>query len=138
MTVKERDIAGDFKTILKQYAIHTTNNTMESGWADKLIQCPKGIVVAAELKRVFVNKSGFYLLSDLRQSQCAWLAKWQYNGGKCFVFIGLIRDDIFLGYHCKTVVEWKDWLKVNNQKHYAINIKSASEVAYWFEGFISA
>jgi len=138
MTVKERDIALDFKTILKHYTILVPNNITERGWPDRLIQLPKSVVIPCELKRVFVNKSGYYVLSDLRQEQCAWLAKWQYNGGKCFVFVGLIRDGEFLGYHCITVNEWRDWLYVSKEKRYAVYIKTSMAVLEWFEDYCRA
>src|SRR6476620_7367376 len=128
----ERDIVDDLKRILERYQILTPNNFAERGWPDKLIQLPNSRVVACELKRVFVNKGNYYTLGELRQEQCAWLAKWQFHGGLGFVFVGMISNDKLLGYHCIAMNKWDSWLTANKQKYYAVDILADEDVLRWF------
>ncbi len=137
-TPKERDIAKDFTSIFRAYQLWIPNNTTESGWPDRLIQCDNSLVVACELKRVYVNLSNEYSLGELRQEQCAWLAKWQRKGGKCLVFAGLIRFADLVGFHCITKPEWGDWLQANKVKYSANNIMSDTDVVTWFKEYVIA
>ena len=134
----ESDVVKDFNKIFKQYSLWIPNNTAESGWPDRLIQVPNSVVVACELKRVFVNLSNYYLLSELRQEQCAWLAKWQRTGGKCFVLVGVVKFDVLVGYHCITQSLWSNWLQANKSRYTAIGMKNNVEVLAWFKDYVSA
>jgi hypothetical protein len=134
----EKDIAKEFTKIFKQYSLYIPNNTTESGWPDRLIQTPNSVIVACELKRVFVILQNYYLLSDLRQEQCAWLAKWQRSGGKCFVLVGVIRFDLLVGYHCITQSNWSNWLLANKSRYTGQGMRTSSEVLVWFKEYIGA
>jgi len=78
------------------------------------------------------------LLTELRQEQCAWLAKWQRHGGKCFVFVGIVSFDDLVGFHCITQAVWSDWLKANKLRYPATNVYTALDVMTWFREYTSA
>ena len=134
----ERDVARLFTSIFAQYQLLVPNNIAERGWPDRLIQLPNSVVVACELKRVFTNLQNYYLLTELRQEQCAWLAKWQRHGGKCFVFVGIVSFDDLVGFHCITQAVWSDWLKANKLRYPATNVYTALDVMTWFREYTSA
>ena len=136
--IRETDIAKEFTSIFKEYSLWVPNNTAESGWPDRLIQTPNSVIVACELKRVFANLSDYYLLTELRQEQCAWLAKWQRTGGKCFVLIGVIKYNNLVGYHCFSLPLWSSWLQANKLKYQASDFKTKAEVLIWFKEYLSA
>lgn len=133
---RERDIADTFNSIFRNYHILTPSMNAERGWPDKLIQLDNSRVVAAELKRVFINTRNYFVLDELRQEQSAWLAKWQHHNGKCFVFCGVIRDEALLGYAIITQTVWSDWIQANKVKYYNHKICSVGEVGAWFAGWI--
>jgi hypothetical protein len=136
---RERDIALEFTGIFGNYPLLTPSMNAERGWPDKLIQLPNSRVVACELKRVFVNQQDYYLLSELRQEQCAWLAKWQRNDGKCFVFCGVMRDEALLGYDIIIMPTWYDWIHANKQKYGVTKLLSEDrEIINWFVGWCRA
>ena len=131
----ERDVARLFTSIFAQYQLLVPNNIAERGWPDRLIQLPNSVVVACELKRVFTNLQNYYLLTELRQEQCAWLAKWQRHGGLCFVFVGVVKFDEIAGFHCLTQPLWSAWLQANKSKYSGDGLKSAAEVLAWFKEY---
>ncbi len=133
----ERDITKDFKDIVS-YPLLTPTMSAEAGWPDKLIQLSNSRVIACELKRVYINQSGYYRLSELRQEQAAWLAKWQHNGGKCFVFVGVCEGLEVLGYQCITCNHWSDWLQVNKRQFQGVHLLTKTNVAAWLDGFVHA
>ena len=135
MIKKERDVANDLTRILKGYPLLTPSMNAERGWPDKLIQLPKSVVVACEIKVVTANQSNYYLLSELRQEQAAWLAKWVYHGGLGFVFVGINNEFGFMGYHCKTM-NWDNWILANKQQYQAINVMHEIAVLQWFEDWV--
>jgi hypothetical protein len=114
------------------------NNMVERGWPDRLIQLPNSVVVACELKRVFVNLQNYYLLTELRQEQCAWLAKWQRHGGKCLVFVGIVKFNDLVGFHCLTQTLWSNWLQANKSKYVATKILTPLDVVVWFKEYAGA
>lgn len=132
----ERDIGEHFKEIFNQYPILLPDHRSQAGWPDRLIQLPDSRVIAVELKRVEVNTKGYFLLSHLRQEQCAWLAKWQRNGGSCFVFCGVTKDNMFMDYCIVQMASWNGWLIANKHKYYLKDwgIWNDEAVLNWFEG----
>ena len=136
--INETDVAKQFTSIFSNYNLLVPNNMVERGWPDRLIQLPNSVVVACELKRVFVNLSNYYLLTELRQEQCSWLAKWQRYGGKCFVFVGVVKFDDLVGFHCLTQNLWSNWLQANKSRYVATNVLAPLDVLVWFKGYAGA
>lgn len=111
----ERDVAAAFNTMFKEYGVLAPINNSQSGWPDRFVQTINSVVVAAEIKLVQLLKSGDMRLAEFRPTQAAWLAKWQRNNGKCFLFLGINDfNEAFLGYGILTVTDWKEWVQLSN------------------------
>lgn len=137
--MQERDIAHKFTDIFKQYPLLVPSMNAESGWPDRFIQLPNSKLIAAEIKSIQVNKHKYFVLTTFRQSQAAWMAKWQRNGGIGFLFIGLSIDNEFIGFHVLTCAKWTDWLGVNSQKYYLEKLSvfpTKESVELWFDAYV--
>jgi hypothetical protein len=112
----ERDVASAFNTMFSEYGILAPINNSQSGWPDRLIQLPDSRVVAVEIKSYQQQKTGKVTLATFKPDQAAWLAKWQRNGGKCFLFIGITNfsNTGFVGYGIITKNDWRHWIALSN------------------------
>lgn len=138
--MRERDVTVMFKRAFADYEVWTLNNHNASGWPDKLIQVEQ-VAVLAELKHVVLNQSNYFRLNEFRQDQAATMAKWQKNGGLCFLFIGISNtSNEVIGYAILIVIEWKDWLEVNKKPWQVEDMElfseSADAIKKWFRKFI--
>jgi hypothetical protein len=136
----EREVASNFNTIFVEYGILAPIVNAQGGWPDRLIQLPNSRVVAAEIKSIQQLKSKELRLADFRNDQAAWLAKWQRNGGLCFLFIGITSfTDHFIGYGILTVTKWQDWINLPNKLLSADDIdfisNESNRIIDWFKAY---
>ena len=121
------------------YPLLVPNNLSQAGWPDRFIQLPNSRIVACELKIVDLNREGTFHLAGFRQTQAAWLANWQRNGGLCFLLVGINRQEDFVGYAVIRSHGWKQWLTVNKQD-YDLNSVSTmyhmKTVMEWLDDFV--
>ena len=113
----ERDLAEQFTTIFEDYPLLVPNNNSQAGWPDRFIQLSRSRVIAAELKVGHLNNSKYYVMTSFRQTQAAWMAKWQRNGGMGLLFVGIEHKGCKIGYNIITCDSWRDWLKVNAMQY---------------------
>jgi len=99
------------------YPLLVPNNHSQAGWPDRFIQLPGSKIIACELKVVSLVKDHWFNLTELRQTQAAWLAQWQRRGGMCFVLVGLNSGTNFVGYATVIQTKWNDWLQANCNKY---------------------
>ena len=135
--MKESYVASSFNSIFSQCGILAPINNSQGGWPDRLLQLPNSKVVAAEIKSVQQLKNSLIRLVDFRNDQAAWLAKWQKNGGLCFLFIGITNfDDRFVGYGILIVKDWHEWIRLPNALIDPIDFDiisiEAAELLDWF------
>lgn len=136
----ERMLAEEFKKAIN-YPLLVPNNLSEAGWPDRFIQLPNSRIVACEFKVVSLLRNDTFTLPEFRQTQAAWMAKWQRNDGLGFLLVGLNKDNGFIGYVVIKCAMWKDWLTVNVQRY---DIKKVGVMTHidnvmdWFEEFIPA
>ena len=110
----ESDLAKHFGQILSEYQIWIPNNRT-AGWPDRGVQLKgSSSIVWAELKVLRMRlQSPMVLVSRLEPEQAAWLAKWQRQGGYCFLFLGFTgRSGELVEYGILQRKDWTDWLKV--------------------------
>ena len=136
----ERTLAKDFGEIFRDYPILIPNNRT-AGWPDRGVQI-KSRIVWFELK-IVQEKYGAttILVNELTNAQAAWLAKWQYNGGQCFLFIGLIDyQEQFSKYAILKCGNWHSWPKIPNNR---VRIDQLAlftdkyEVLKWFQSQVT-
>lgn len=136
--MREKDVAEKFKVCFEKYPIHVQRNTAQRGWSDRMMQLPCSQVVMVEYKLVEVNDNQTFRLSTFDADQAAWFAKWQRNGGLCFLFLGLVdRASKFLGYAMLTCRTWDCWIEVNRQS-FRLDVlkfitKDYNTIRNWFE-----
>ena len=133
--MKEKDLASEFKQMFIRYHPQVIVNKAEPGWPDRMLQ-HNSTAVFVELKRITPNKDGTFY-TGLRQDQGAWLAKWQRNHGKCFMFLGL--NDM---YGILTQPFWSIWIDVPKIKYTTEKLTlvtlSSHTVLEWFKGYLAS
>jgi hypothetical protein len=135
----ERDLADQFTSIFETYPLLIPNNAAQAGWPDRFVQLPDSRIIATELKVAEVNSHHYFVLNTFRQTQAAWMAKWQRNGGLGFLFVGVKFNGKRIGYHIITCDHWQSWLKVNITRYYLDKIvlhMDYESVRQWFDYFI--
>ena len=111
----EREVSSAFNTMFAEYGLLAPINSAQAGWPDRLVQLANSVVVAVEIKLFQQLNNGSIRLAEFRPTQAAWLAKWQRNGGKCFLFMGILSyTSEFVGYAILTVNHWKTWTTLPN------------------------
>jgi hypothetical protein len=137
----ERDVASDFNKMFEDYPILAPINNANGGWPDRLIQLDNSRIVAIEIKRIELFKTGqTFRLATFRKEQGAWLAKWQRNGGLCFLFLGLtdLREDL-QGYGIVTAKDWRYWIELVNGllaiDDLNLYTKDWVNIVDWFEAY---
>lgn len=135
--MRESNLAADFHRIFAHFAPVVCVNHSVPGWPDRMLQEPgTSKVVFSELKMCKVNEQ---VLVHLRSDQAAWLFKWQHNGGKCFLFLGLTRQEQFQFYGVYVAPHYKDWLKIPTNYIELKQIKLFTEdkqIRYWFNEYL--
>ena len=117
--MKESYVANQFGVIFREFPLLAPVHLGQAGWPDRFIQLPNSKIVAVELKGVEANKHNYFVLTAFRNTQAAWMAKWQRNGGLGFLFVGVSNWDLTkLGYHIIVFDDWNGWIRVNTQKYY--------------------
>jgi len=137
-TMLERDLADKFADIFCKYTLLTPINNAQAGWPDRFIQLPNSRVVAAELKIASLNTRGYFVLTSFRQTQAAWLAKWQRKGGLGFLFVGVTNKASRVGCFILSYDKWDSWLDANTQRYYVDNVKIYTDkesIVEWFEHY---
>jgi hypothetical protein len=135
----ERDLAEEFSNAIK-YPLFVPNNVAEAGWPDRFVQLPQSRIVAVELKVVTLTRVNTFNLANFRQTQAAWMAKWQRNGGLGFLFVGINSKTEFVGYYAMTKAKWIDWLYVNKMTYNLNDVlwfRQQKNITFWFEDFIA-
>lgn len=135
----ERDVAKDFGKVMENYPLLVPNNTAQAGWPDRFIQLPKSRIVACEIKIALLNKQNYFMLSEFRQSQAVWMAKWQKEGGLAMLFIGINSLRGFVGYGIITCKAWSDWLNVRVTKQDTSTVSFHNDIGSvrdWFTLFV--
>lgn len=113
----ERDVSKSFSNVFSDLRVMTVANATVAGWPDRFVQLPKSKLIAVELKRFQVNRTGYFVVSAFRSTQAAWFAQWQRHGGLGCIFFGLIAfDDRTLGYGFITCKDWREWLDMERLK----------------------
>lgn len=135
----EKDLSRDFTEIFKDdYPIWTPNNR-NAGWPDRAIQLPDSKLVWFELKIVQERAGNHFIrIANLSPHQAAWLAKWQKNGGFCYLFIGMISyDNRISRYGIMGVGKWDIWLKVPKQPvntdQFHVYTNNKENILQWFK-----
>lgn len=132
----EKQLALDFTKIFTGYQIWVPNNRT-AGWPDRGVQIDNSRIVWFELK-VITSRMGTNLItiSELTNQQAAWLAKWQREGGHCYLFLGLVDiNDKLSSYAVLRVGDWRIWPQVPNRKiskDQLILFDNKQEVIKWF------
>jgi hypothetical protein len=132
----EKHLAEHFKDIFRRYHIWIPNDR-SAGWPDRGIQIHSSRIVWFELKMCVLRFENTTISIDLDKQQAAWLAKWQMNGGFCYLFLGLTNTNHDLQrYAILRCGKWSTWLNVPNKR---INIEQLLlfedqySVLTWFE-----
>ena len=132
--LRERELARRFATIFEPEVVDiiSISAANQEGWPDRMLQIETSRVVFAELKVIKVLQNGKYPMHPFRPAQAAFMAKWQRNGGLCFLFLGLLDySGDFIGYHTLAVERWDTWIKLPKQ---VLDLRpmTESEVKAWF------
>lgn len=140
--MRERNVGEMFKRVFDGYPTLNIRNNAESGWPDRLVQLGNSRIVFVEMKHVVINQSNYFRLTDFRNDQASFFAKWQKADGKCCLFLGITNtaNDI-IGYGLYTTFDWREWLDVNKSK-YTIDELSVfdqghSAIKKWFANWVS-
>ncbi|HEY1870563.1 MAG TPA: hypothetical protein VGG71_05855 [Chitinophagaceae bacterium] len=137
--MNEKHITSKFTTIFNAYSPRVITSKSVAGWPDRMLQ-NNYEAIFVEIKSVIPNIDGSFY-TGARQEQGVWLAKWKKNGGKCFLFIGVLaRSGLFDYYGIIAPDHWEDWLKVAQTKYtldtmtYAF--KTDDQVLFWFNFWV--
>jgi hypothetical protein len=133
----EKKLAKDFGDTFRDYPILVPNNRT-AGWPDRAIQLNQSRLVWFELKIIKERFGGTTItIDELTNQQAAWLAKWQMNGGFCYLFIGLLNYyDELSKYAILKCGHWKTWLNVPNNRvriNQLLLFEDRWEVLTWFK-----
>lgn len=113
----EKTLAKDFGETFREFAILVPENRT-GGWPDRGVQINNSRIVWFELKIVKERFGATTItISELTNQQAAWLAKWQMNGGFCYLFLGIVDyQDQLTKYAILRCGHWKTWLNVPKSK----------------------
>ena len=134
----ESKLAADFMQMFERFAPVAIANHSVGGWPDRMLQEQyTSRVCFSELKVCTVADD---VLVDLRADQAAWLYKWQRNGGKCFLYLGMCNKQGRLEYYGIYVAQThKDWLQIPTHKVPLTDIKlllDDKQVRRWFTNYM--
>lgn len=133
----ESKLAADFHRIFEHFAPVVCVNHSVPGWPDRMLQEPgTSRVVFSELKMCKVAEQ---VLVNLRSDQAAWLFKWQHNGGKCFLFLGLLNKSQLQYYGVYVAPHYRNWLKIPTSWIPLKDIKlftDEKQIRYWFNEYL--
>jgi len=138
IAISEQELGQRLKEVTK-YPLLVPNNHSQAGWPDRFIQAPNSRIVACELKVVSLVRDHWFNLTELRQTQCAWLAQWQRRGGMGFVLVGINTGTKFVGYATITQSKWSDWLQANCKQYNLDTVSTHYKIASvveWIDYFI--
>ena len=138
----ERLLAEHFNKLFNEYQIWTPSNRT-AGWPDKGVQVNNSRIIWFELKMVEHSLDApIFKVKGLEPEQAAWLAKWQREGGFCYLFLGF-RDinGRLLKYGVMRVSHWSMWLKVPissmNISQLTVYTDNMNDVYTWFKDMFS-
>lgn len=136
--MKERDLSSKFKGFFADFHPQSVTNNSVAGWPDKMLQ-HGNIAIFVELKVCQLTNGDFFRI-PIRFNQAIWLSKWQRFGGKCFLFLGLTRQEKFVSYGILTVNDWMDWYQVPNNRYNILTFDhtfiNEMEIMIWFINYL--
>lgn len=135
----EKDLAQHFKELFVRYPLYYVVSKSDPGWPDRMIQLPNSRICFAELKIINLTLKNTFRI-DLRADQAAWLAKWQLNGGLCFMMCMDAKSGPGGKMFIITQGHWKYWLSVTTTEYHSgavTSFDSKDRFMEWFEKFVN-
>lgn len=136
----ETILAQEFTKLFNHYPIFVMVNKTLGGWPDRMIQLPGSKVCFVELKIVILKANGSVNLSNFRGDQAAFMAKWQKNGGSCFLLMCVVDTEHKRRYGIIAPQAWRDWIFVPRKTwtpgEFQLYSEDKHDILFWFDANI--